>query len=59
MIINSSKGTVSYIINGENKGIAFKGDDLKGTVLYPAVSLREGSRVKFINTLSDIQLVCI
>lgn len=56
MIINSSKGTVSFIINGENKGVAFRGDELKDTVLYPAVALREGSKVTFVNNLEKLTL---
>lgn len=56
MIINSTKGTVSFIINGENRGIAFKGEELKDTVLYPAVALREGCKVTFVNNLEKLTL---
>lgn len=59
MVINSVKGTVTFIIDGENKGVAFHGDELKDALLFPAVALREGSKVTFINTLSDVKQVSI
>ena len=53
IVYNSDDGSISFIINETNQGIAFQDDSLKDMILYPAVSLREGSKATLINHISE------
>lgn len=50
---NSDDGSISFIVNETNQGIAFQDESLKDKTLYPAVALREGARVTLINHISE------
>lgn len=54
VLLNLTRGQLSFSINGENQGTAFSCDDLKQGPFYPAVTLREGCFVEIVK--EDIQV---
>lgn len=48
VILNRKEGTLSFVINDKDCGVAYWGKELKTKVLFPVITLRE-SKVKFIN----------
>jgi len=53
LVYEAEVQTLSFIVNGVNQGIAFQDDSLKGVTVYPAVALREGSKVSFSYEVQD------
>lgn len=50
---NADDGSISFIINETNQGIAFQDDALKNNIVYPAVALREGTKATIVNHISE------
>ena len=48
VLIDISKGQIQLFLNGKNFGLAFESDQLKKGPIYPAISLREDTKIKFL-----------
>lgn len=59
IVYDSEEGSISFLVNEVNQGIAFQDESLKDVTLYPAVALREGSKVTLVNQIHDYQQLCV
>ena len=59
ILINLIDGSLSFMVNGINQGFAFVQQDLKGKTVYPAVALREGSKVTIINHIATFDEIVV
>jgi SPRY domain len=59
ILMNLTDGSISFMINGINQGFAFVEPNLIGKTVYPAVALREGSKVTVINSISTFDEIVV